>query len=582
MAAMRRALAACLLALLAACDRETFKGPLRLLEQKTADARLAKSGALTTGGETRPALLESARYAVALPKRGLLTFAMGLAYAGSDEAPGWFRLSLHANDKLLLEKQLNPRAAHGFREVSVPLEGLGDRTELRFELRLTDTEGRDIAAPPSLMLGVADPVVHDATDYGKAKGVVLISIDTLRRDHVGVYGYEKPTTPRLDALARDGILAEDAVSTSSWTLPAHLSMLTSVDPSVHGGVDGDHIFNRRIPTLAATLKKSGFATHAVTSHLYVSATYGLDDGFDNLDFHQDRKATDVADRAIALLDRLGDRPFFVFLHLYDPHWHYDPPEKTLRLFETSYSGALTGLWQDFKEKTKANTTPEELQHLLALYDGEIRYTDDEVGRILDHLKSRGLERNTLVVLTSDHGEEFLEHGSWEHQKTLYEEVIRVPLVVKGPRIAARRERSQVSLLDVAPTVLAWAGLPPLTSAQGKSLLAPPGERESYGETDHTTDGTHKLFLRAGEGRWKAIVSLSKDGKSVQKEEWYDLAGDTLETKTARPRADAADSIRARATERWREGRGRGTGTPTVKLTPEERERLRALGYISGK
>jgi hypothetical protein len=346
-----------------------------------------------------------------------------------------------ANGKQLLERQLNPRAARGFRDVSVPLEGGAGLTELRFDLRLTDRDGRDIPAPSDLLIGVADPVVHDLDDYGKSKGVVLISIDTLRRDHVGAYGYPKPTTPRLDALAQKGLLAQDAVSTSSWTLPAHLSMLTSADPGAHGGVDHEHKFNGRLATLPGTLQKAGWATHAVTSHLYVSRTYGLDAGFDHLDFHQDRKATETADKAIALLERVGDRPFFLFLHFYDPHWHYDPPEKFRALFATGYQGPQTGLWQSFKDKTRATTKPEELQHLLALYDGEIRYTDDEVGRILDHVAASGLSGSTLVVVTSDHGEEFLEHGSWEHQKTLYEEVVRVPLIVHGPGVAPRVEKA---------------------------------------------------------------------------------------------------------------------------------------------
>jgi arylsulfatase A-like enzyme len=579
---MRRALAAWPVALLASvgCARSSpFAGPLRLLEQPTVAGALAKSGALTTGDETRPALLESARYRVALPARAKLTFGMGLAYAGSGEAPGWYRLTVLANDTQLLERQLNPRAAHGFRDVSLPLTGGSGQTELRFELRLTDRDGREIPAPKELLIGVADPVVHDLDDYGKSKGVVLISIDTLRRDHVGAYGYTRPTTPRLDALAREGLLAQDAVSTSSWTLPAHLSLLTSADPGVHGGVDHKHRFDGRLATLPGALRKAGYATHAITSHLYVSRTYGLDAGFDHLDFHQDRKATETADKAIALLERIGDRPFFLFLHFYDPHWHYDPPEKFRALFATGYQGPQTGLWQSFKEKTRATTKPEELRHLLALYDGEIRYTDDEVGRILDHLGASGLSRSTLVAVTSDHGDEFLEHGSWEHQKTLYEEVIRVPLIVHGPGIAARVEKAQASLLDVAPTILAWAGLPPLPAAQGRSLLAPiGGEREAYGETDHTTDGTRKLFLRAGEGRWKGVLSLDETGSQIRRQEWFDLARDPLETREARPRDDVAEAIAARARQRWRDGRGRGLGA-TVQLTPEQKEQLRALGYI---
>jgi arylsulfatase A-like enzyme len=250
------------------------------------------------------------------------------------------------------------------------------------------------------------------------------------------------------------------------------------------------------------------------------------------------------------------------------------------MFSEGYQGPITGTWQAFKDKTRATTKPEELRHLLALYDGEIRYTDTQLGRILDHLTSSGLERNTLVLLTSDHGEEFLEHGSWEHQKTLYEEVVRIPLIVAGGGVAPRVEKAPTSLLDVAPTILAWAGLPELPGAQGRSLLnASAAEREGYGETDHTIDGTRKLFLRAGEGRWKAVLSLDAAGRAIRREEWFDLAQDPRETKDARPRADVAEAIVARALLRWRDGRGRGQGAPRVELTPEQKEQLRALGYI---
>src|SRR6185436_4348742 len=134
--------------------------------------------------------------------------------------------------------------------------------------------------------------------------------------------------------------------------------------------------------------------------------------------------------------------------LYDPHWHYDPPPAQRRLFEHAYSGTVTGNWQDFSRRPTGSVTPEDLQHLLDLYDGEIRYADDELGRFFAHLAARGADRQALVMITSDHGEEFLEHGSWEHQKTLYEEVVRVPLIAHGPGIAPRREPAPVSLLDV--------------------------------------------------------------------------------------------------------------------------------------
>jgi len=562
---------------LAACNHERPPGPLGLLTERTLAGGLAMTGTISTGGDARAALLESAGYAVRLPTRALLTCGVGSAWAGEGEAPGWIHVAVRADGRTLSETKLNPRAAHGFRDLSLPLEGHGGTTTLEFELRFTDRWDHPIPQPAGLLIGVSEPTLHDLDDYGRARGIVLISIDTLRRDHVGAYGYRAPTTPRLDALARAGLMLEDAVSTSSWTLPAHLSMMTSVDPGSHGGVDMEHGYNGKVPTLASLLREAGFATQAVTSHLYVSSVYGFDSGFDHLDFRQDRKATEVADRALALLDRIGDRPFFLFLHFYDPHWHYDPPERTRALFESGYTGTLSGNWRDFSQRQ--HLTPQDLAHLLALYDGEIRYTDDEVGRVLDHVRARGLDRGTLLAVTSDHGEEFLDHGSWEHQKTLYEEVVRIPMVWAGPGVPVRRETRQATLLDVLPTVLGWAGVTAKKPSLGRNLFAASEDRETFGETDHTTDGNHKLFLRAGSGRWKAIFSLNRDGSRVQSEEWYDLAFDPGEKTNAPPTAAAAEVIRKRALDRWRLDRGRGASSRAVHLSAEERERLKSLGYV---
>jgi arylsulfatase A-like enzyme len=578
---MRGRLLLPLLGLLASCSPPApFQGPLRLLEHTTADGAAPRAGRLTAAGDSRAALLESARWRVALPARPLLTFAPAIAWAGAEEAPGWFDLTVRAGDAVLYRDRLNPRALGGFREVSLPLEGLGRETLLDFSLALNDREGRPVERPGELLLGVAEPTLHDLADYGAKKGIVLISVDTLRRDHVGLYGYAPPTTPSIDSIGRAGITCDDAVSTSSWTLPAHLSMLTSLDPGQHGGTDMDHGFDGRAPTLPDRLRDAGYATQAVTSHLYVSPVYGLEHGFDHLDFRQDRKAGEVVDRAIALLDRLGDEPFFLLLHFYDPHWHYDPPAEALAHFESEYAGDVTGLWQDFSRRDPASFSEADLRHLRALYDGEIRYTDDQIGRLLEHLEERGLDRGTLVLLTSDHGEEFLEHGAFEHQRTLYEEVIRVPLVVRAPGLAPRRITQQTSVLDVAPTILDWAGLPPLPEARGHSLLRDlPAERLAFGETDHTNDGTRKLFLRAGAGDLKTILSLDPASGEPAAEEWYDLSTDPSERHGALPPPEVVEAIRRQALQRWTGNRERPEA-PGVSLSPEQIESLRALGYFT--
>jgi hypothetical protein len=249
-----------------ACRRPPFPGPLALVSQRTATGGTPRVATLALGGETRAALVDSASFLVNLPARPLLTFGIGLSWTGAGDAPGWYRLTVRADDQVLAERTLNPRALREWRDVSVPIEGGARRSTLAFELRFTDRDGRVLAMPAGLVLGIGDPVVHDLDAYGRFRSVLLISIDTVRRDHVGAYGYARPTTPRFDALARAGVLFDDAVSTSSWTLPAHLSMLTGVDPGRHGGVDMRHGFNRSVPTVPALLRAAGFADVTETEH----------------------------------------------------------------------------------------------------------------------------------------------------------------------------------------------------------------------------------------------------------------------------------------------------------------------------
>lgn len=522
--------------------------------------------------------METGRYRVRLPRRPLLTLGLGMAKTEEESARGSFRLVVKADGRVMLRKSLGARNAHAFADVSLPLEGHGREATLKFEIRRDGKKGRPDAGGVALF-GVSEPTIHDLDDYGRSPGVVLISIDTLRRDHVSAYGYSRPTTPRLEALARDGVLCEDAVSTSSWTLPAHLSMLTSTYPGQHGGVDAEHTFNHRVPTLAALMQRAGYATRAITSHLYVSAAYGLNDGFEQLDFRYDRKADDVAERAMRVLDQVGDRPFFLFLHFYDPHSHYSPPAHTRDLFPSDYKGPPgAGILDRFKGLTRDSIPAGYLDHLLALYDGEIRFVDEQIGRILDHLRERGLDRTTLVVVTSDHGEEFLDHGGWGHEKTLFEEQVRIPLIVHGPGVRPRREPAQASLVDVVPTILDWAKLPILPEARGQSLLRPLVRRDAYGETQHTKQEHHKLFFRGGQRHWKLVLWLDRKEHKPLREQWFDLEADPGERSDV-TRPPGADALRRQALARWLETRSQAGAAPQVHLTPEQVERLRALGYL---
>jgi len=553
-------------------------GPRSLLGAKPEGPR-SQVDVVRIGDESRDALLASQSWTVEFPRRVLLTFGVGAHFDGPGEAPGWGRFAVAIDGREIAKETVNPRTTHDWKDVTVELDSPPRRGVLSVSIRFTDKDGKDLPRPAEMRLAVSDPVIHDRAAYGLKRGVILISIDTLRRDHVGAYGYSKPTTPTLDALGREGLVADDAVSVSSWTLPSHLSMLTSTLPGTHGGTDMKQAFNRSVPSVAELLRAQGVATHAVTSHLYVSQTYGLDAGFDSMNFRQDRLAENVANHAMDLVDRFGDRPFLIFLHFYDPHWHYAPPPEVLKLFETSYAGRLTGNLKDFQNLRADQVRPADLDHLLALYDGEIRYTDNEIGRLIAHLKERDVLRGTLMVVTSDHGEEFLDHGSWEHQKTLYEEVIRVPLMVAGPGVAPRHEAQPTSLLDIAPTILDFLSVMPSPGMKGVSLLRPVSEsREMYGETDHTTDGTRLSFLRGGARSWKAILRSDPAKKDERSSEWYDLAKDPAE-KTSRPPVDALrSSIETRAKDMALKSRSAAASRP-VELSPEQKEKLRALGYI---
>lgn len=547
---------------------------MRLLDQPDRDGRRLAPVTLSVRGDSRRALLSEARWRVRLGARPLLTLGLVCrTRAGHPAVPGACRFSF-ANGSFRGERRLDATDTQAWTEVSlVPPDG-GRDTTLELSLRVDASGGAG-----EVEAAFGEPMLHDQADYGRSKGVLLISIDTLRRDHVGIYGYRPPTSPRLDALAKEGLLCDDAVSTSSWTLPAHVSLLTSLDAGQHGALDRDHGFNGRFPTLPGLLRAAGFATHAVTSHLYVSSAYGVHEGFDNLLYRQDQNAEAVTGRALALLDEAGDRPFFLFLHFYDPHWHYGPPKDILALFERpgSYLGNVTGSYWDFSARPAL--TPADLDHLRALYDAEIRYTDGQIGRILDHLDERGLRESTLVVVTSDHGEEFLEHGGLEHQRTLYEEQLRIPLIVRAPRLRTGREPQQASLLDVAPTVLAWAGLPVPRHMLGKSLLSALPPREAYGETHHADDLTRKAFLRDGQGGSKLVFSFDKQRPALlRREEWYDLGWDPGEQRSQRPRGARAETLRRLLLERWERAR-REPPSGLVALTPEQLERLKSLGYV---
>ncbi len=313
----------------------------------------------------------------------------------------------------------------------------------------------------------------------RIENVVLISIDTLRPDHVGLYGAERDVTPVLDELGARGVVFEQVLAQAPWTIPSHASLLTSLYPSVLGvGPYADPgKLSEAAVTLAEVFREHGFATAAVTGG-YVSPQLGFDQGFDSF-----RETVDAPSMGLAVtcaeewLDRRdAARPFFLFLHTFEVH-QYRPPPRFHRQWVRPYAGPLRDLehvpafvQNPGNQARVAELGAEDWRYLRDLYDACLASVDSEIGRLLDVLRARGLGETTLLVVTSDHGEEFGEHGGSGHGYTLYDENLRVPLLVSHGSLPRLRVAEQVRLLDLAPTIAELVGLPAPELWQGTSLV----------------------------------------------------------------------------------------------------------------
>jgi len=389
--------------------------------------------------------------------------------------------------------------------------------------------------------------------------VLLITIDTLRADHVGAYGASGVATPTLDGLAAEGVLFESSIASSPLTLPSHCSILTGMNPPRHAvRKNGIFLLDESHETLAERFQEAGYDTGAVVGAIVVDARFGLGQGFDFYDFtssrrasetgYPERSAEEVTDVALRWLG-VRERPFFLWIHYYDPHAAYEPPAR----FAKRFAGRL--------------------------YDGEIAYVDQQVGRIFQALRSSGEWDRTLVVATSDHGESLGEHGELTHSYTLYDAVLKVPLLVRGPGVpAARRLPQVVSAIDVAPTILARAGLPPLSDADGRDLSplwdAEPGfaARPAYAET---------LATQLDHG-WAPLFALRSDRHlyvRAPRAELYDVREDPRQLANLLEEPSEVEAELLGALEQDLDAvLTREREASRFALDAETREQLRALGY----
>ena len=406
--------------------------------------------------------------------------------------------------------------------------------------------------------------------------VVLITIDTLRADHVGAYGYKQIKTPNIDGLAADGARFERAFAVVPVTLPSHSSMLTGTYPMLSGMHDfSANKLSPQQPTMASVLKQAGYRTGAVIAAAVLDSRFGLNQGFDfyydhfdfsrldeaNLD-EMERPGNVVADVALDWLAKNSDKKFFLWMHLYDPHAPYNPPE------------------------------PYKSEYAARPYDGEIAFADEQVGRLLRFLKEKGIYRNTVIVLCGDHGESLGEHGEKTHGFFIYNATMHVPLIIRLPENSTPRVVADpVSLVDLMPTVLLAAALrsrgrckvtacsPNCTTRQTGATVAInlPRPRE-------TAFSTEKLTCRESTSTGVSCVdrrALNIYFIDAPKPELYDLTNDPGETHNLIAEKKAvAEAMRGKLVDLIRDYSAGKEMAEKTGLDPALMERLKALGYAA--
>lgn len=434
--------------------------------------------------------------------------------------------------------------------------------------------------------------------------VLLVSIDTLRASRLGCYGGPRPTSPGLDGIAAESILFENALACSYHTADSHASIFTSTLPSVHEVSNASsRIGNSLAPgikTLAEVLLAAGYATAGFHGGGNVSPIYGFGRGFEHY------RMTQQLDEATAWLSGMEKRPFFLFAHTFHTHDPYTPARESLAALgvtprddvemnleslksavgERPFPALRDQFWASIDKQD-----PEKVAYALALYDAEILEVDRMITKLVREVLR--IAPRTIVIITSDHGEEFGEHGHFLHD-SLFQEVLHVPLIVRYPERTVRRVPDRVSMLDLAPTILDFLRIPSPPTFQGRSLL--PALAGDAGFRRFLV-AEKMLITAAGEGlrpairRWAAAAFLGDEKVLFQKPplplELYDLRADPLEKHDLalldKPRRDAAEASLRRlldATDRFSALVPREASGTVVTLSPELEEQLRALGYLN--
>jgi len=422
--------------------------------------------------------------------------------------------------------------------------------------------------------------------------VILIVVDTLRADHVDCYGNKRTTTPHIDALAREGILFKNAISTAPWTLPSVASILTSQYPSVLGIREEYVKLDQRFTLLPEVLKNHDYSTYGVTSAPLVTSNIGFGRGYDDyneehLSGHESVSSPGVTEQSVSFVKKPHTKPFFLFSYYFDPHYNYILHKKYN--YYPSYKGKLrsnhsiSALWRYRDQFSK-----DDIKYLVSLYDSEIAFTDEHIGKLINELKKQGMYDNSVIIITADHGEEFMERGWIGHSITLHQELIRVPLIMKFPGLEARKINTPVSLIDIMPTICSYLGIQipngldgqAINIKTGSSMIKRPVFSETFNPQVHREGPIEPIAFRSVVlGNMKLIYDEKKNLAFI-----YDLSKDPYEQyNLADAKQEEHVKLKALLSE-WinyvEKKRIKGPQQDVNDLfTPEQREQLKSMGYL---
>jgi arylsulfatase A-like enzyme len=426
--------------------------------------------------------------------------------------------------------------------------------------------------------------------------VYLLVTDTTRADHLSLYGYERSTTPFLEHFASQSIVFTNAVSQGSHTIVSTPSILTSRYPSEHGMSRYAEVLPEGLTLLSEYLKASGYRTYAYATNPHLAPDRGYARGFDAYQYDgrwRHTPAATVNGRFLQWLDAQEAGPVFAFLFYVDSHSPYTPPEAYARQFDPDWVGEPVTRWD--KEWGSPSDSPDRLQNLVAQYDGSIAYWDAQLKRLVGALRARGDFENAIFVYTSDHGEEFFEHGNWGHNRTLFEESIHVPLVISlpvpihFPRLAriSRLVPGVASSVDILPTILDYVGLEADPEVRGRSVapLALGVEGADSGRSAYTEEilesyGPYDVrAVRTRDGKYIRI--LDYEGDRTPRDLFFDLGADPDELDNLLDTGEGESAVHRKMLESKLDEMAvlESPKNNEIPIDPRRLEALKAIGYV---